>query len=171
MHANNIAMTRRDGDRTRNREGARTGVARSLANRDGDYVLEDQIGYLLRRAHQRATAIFMERMAAQLLTPTQYAALVKIHDLGSVSQNELGRLTAMDPATMQGVIQRLRDRDLVSRRPDPADRRRTLLSLTKAGAAIVDGAIGVGRDVTADTLAPLSDSEQKAFLSLLRRLC
>ena len=49
------------------------------------------------------------------LTPTQFAALVKVHDIGQVSQNQLGRLTAMDPATIQGVIQRLEARKLIER--------------------------------------------------------
>ena len=46
-----------------------------------DYILEDQVGHLLRRAHQRATAIFLEVLGeAFQITPTQYAALVKLHD-------------------------------------------------------------------------------------------
>ena len=36
------------------------------------------------------------------VTPTQFAALAKLDDAGPVSQNELGRLTAMDPATIWG---------------------------------------------------------------------
>ena len=37
---------------------------------DNSYVLEDQIGHLLRRAHQRATQIFIETFANADLTPT-----------------------------------------------------------------------------------------------------
>src|SRR5258708_20722561 len=88
------------------------------------YVLEEQIGHLLRRAHQRATALFLETMAELDLTPTQYAALVKIGDVEEISQNHLGRLTAMDPATSQGVIRRLEARGLITLRPDPNDRPR-----------------------------------------------
>ncbi|WP_239514596.1 hypothetical protein, partial [Klebsiella pneumoniae] len=46
------------------------------------YVLEDQIGFLIRRSHQRATAIFEQVMAGFEVTPVQYAALAKLHDLG-----------------------------------------------------------------------------------------
>ena len=73
-------------------------VETTLADADNGYVLEDQIGYLLRRAHQRASAIFQEIMT-EGLTPPQFAALVKIRDFGTVSQNRLGRSVAMDPAT------------------------------------------------------------------------
>ena len=61
----------------------------------GLYALEDQVGFHLRRAHQRATVIFNEVMAQFDITPTQFAALAKIDDEGSISQNHLGRLTAM----------------------------------------------------------------------------
>jgi DNA-binding MarR family transcriptional regulator len=134
------------------------------------YVLEEQIGHLLRRAHQRATAVFQETMGEVGLTPTQYAALVKIGDVGEISQNHLGRLTAMDPATSQGVIRRLEGHGLIALRPDPADRRRTLLSLSPAGKRILDPAIARGRAVTRATLAPLDDDEQARLLSLLKKL-
>lgn len=135
-----------------------------------DYVLEDQIGHLLRRAHQRASAIFAAAMAEHNLTPTQFAALVKIADEGVVSQNRLGRLTAMDPATMQGVVQRLAARHLVQRAADGTDRRRTALRLSAAGEALVARAIPVGMAITRDTLAPLSAREQARFLELLRKI-
>lgn len=135
-----------------------------------DYVLEDQIGHLLRRAHQRASAIFMARFATLQLTPTQYAALVKIRDEGEVSQNRLGRLTAMDPATMKGVIERLEKRDLIISKADPDDRRRTLWRLTGEGRGLIGRALTAGVATTAETLAPLSPKEQKTFLALLARL-
>jgi DNA-binding MarR family transcriptional regulator len=134
------------------------------------YVLEDQVGHLLRRAHQRATALFLEAMGELELTPTQYAALVKIADVGEVSQNRLGRLTAMDPATSQGVIRRLQARGLIQARPDPDDRRRTLLSLSPAGQRILPAAVARGRAITARTLAPLDAHAQAVLLGLLKQL-
>lgn len=134
------------------------------------YVLEEQIGHLLRRAHQRATAVFQEAMGDVGLTPTQYAALVKVGEVGEISQNHLGRLTAMDPATSQGVIRRLEAQGLVTLRADPTDRRRTLLSLTAAGKRTLDPAIARGRAITRATLAPLDEAEQARFLSLLKKL-
>jgi MarR family transcriptional regulator, lower aerobic nicotinate degradation pathway regulator len=134
------------------------------------YVLEAQVGHLLRRAHQRHSAIFLERMGELALTPLQFAALVKLHDLGQVSQNQLGRYTAMDAATMQGVIKRLIVRKLIERRPDADDRRRLVLRLTPAGKGLVDAAAPVGHEITELTLAPLTPVERAAFLAFLRRL-
>jgi MarR family transcriptional regulator, lower aerobic nicotinate degradation pathway regulator len=136
-----------------------------------DYVVEDQIGHLLRRAHQRATAIFLAELGEKFsVTPTQYAALVKRHDLCEISQNQLGRLTAMDPATIQGVIKRLEERRLIERSGDPEDRRRTTLRLSPEGEALVAAMIPYGVRVSEATLAPLDAAEREALLALLRRL-
>ena len=137
---------------------------------EGAYVLERQAGHLLRRAHQRHSAIFQENIGDEQLTPLQFAALVKLRDLGEVSQNQLGRLTAMDAATMQGVIKRLASRDLIDRRPDPDDRRRLILSLSLQGGRLINGLLANGSNITAKTLEPLSSDEQKIFIQLLTKL-
>lgn len=134
------------------------------------YRLEDQVGHILRRAHQRATAVFQTTIGDDSVTPTQFAALVKLHDGGELSQNHLGRLTAMDPATIQGVIRRLQERRLIAGRPDPKDRRRTLLSLTPEGRSLIVRLVENGFKVSATILAPLNSTEQETFLTLLRRL-
>lgn len=135
------------------------------------YILEDQIGHLLRRAHQRATAIFLAELGeAFQVTPTQYAALVKLRDLGEQSQNLLGRLTAMDPATIQGVVKRLEERGLIERSGDPDDKRRTTLRLSATGAALVAAMVPAGVKISAATLAPLDAEERQTLLALLRRL-
>ena len=146
------------------------GAAPSQDDRIGSYALEQQVGHLLRRAHQRHTAIFQNGMGDAQLTPTQYAALVKIRDLGQISQNQLGRLTAMDPATIQGVTRRLEARGLIERAPDASDRRLAVLRLTPEGRAVVEAAIGRGIAITEATLEPLSEPERVVFLSLLRKL-
>ena len=135
-----------------------------------EYILEDQVGHLLRRANQRHAAIFFEGLNKHHLTPTQFAALAKIGDEEEVSQNRLGRLTAMDPATIFGVVKRLGDRNLVIARPDPDDRRRSLWRLSDTGRHLLEAVIPMGKNITQDTLAPLDEDEQRVFLKLLRKL-
>ncbi|WP_439573156.1 MarR family winged helix-turn-helix transcriptional regulator [Phreatobacter sp.] len=137
---------------------------------DRPYVLEDQIGFLVRRAHQRATSIFDQVMDGFEVTPVQYAALAKLHDLGPTSQNQLGRLVGIDPATMFGVAGRLSKRGLVSPSVDPNDARLVVLELTAAGREIVEAMKGRGPEVTARTLEPLSEEEAETLLALLARI-
>ena len=135
-----------------------------------EYVLEEQVGHLLRRAHQRHTAIFQDKIGAKQLTPLQFAALIKLRDVNEVSQNQLGRLTAMDAATMQGVIQRLLTRGLIERRQDPTDRRRLQLSLSRSGRVLVEECADIGAEISEETLGPLNSADRRQFLELLNRL-
>ena len=135
----------------------------------GDYEVTEQIGHLIRRAHQRASAVFQETLSDPSLTPMQFAALMKLAD-GPLSQNHLGRLTAMDPATVQGVIRRLEERGLIDRRADERDRRRTLLTLSAEGRALAEALVPSAEAVSRKTLAPLSAAEQATLIRLLKRL-
>ncbi|MHA1525278.1 MAG: MarR family winged helix-turn-helix transcriptional regulator [Alphaproteobacteria bacterium] len=133
------------------------------------YRLEDQVGFILRQASQRHTALFAKAMPPGL-TPTQFAALAKLFQLGPCSQNHLGRLTAMDAATIKGVVERLVRAGLAKTLPDPTDKRRLLADLTKKGHAFAATTIAAAAEVTANTLAPLSKLEQNQFLALLNKL-
>lgn len=134
------------------------------------YDVTEQIGHLLRRAHQRASAVFQETLDDPGMTPMQLAALMRVVDAGPVSQNQLGRETAMDPATIQGVIKRLEERGLIERRADPGDRRRTLLSASKAGRRLAHSLIPSAEKISARTLEPLSEPERRALIALLKKI-
>lgn len=133
------------------------------------YVLEDQIGHVLRKVSQRHTSIFAEVMQVDL-TPTRFAAMVKLLESGPLSQNELGRLTAMDIATIKGVVDRLRVRKLVESNKDPNDARRQLISLTRKGETLILAAIPDALEVTKQTVDPLTKTEAKELLKLLNKL-
>ena len=121
---------------------------RGRAPAKSDYRLDDQVGFLLRIAMQRHTSIFMSRIIKGL-TQTQFAALAKLSEVGPCSQTELGLVTA---------------------RSDARDRRRRAIALTEAGRAVADAAVKVARQITHQTLTPLSAAEQRAVIRLLRKL-
>jgi DNA-binding MarR family transcriptional regulator len=141
-----------------------------VAPAPADYRLDDQVGFLVRRVHQRATGIFGEVMGRFDVTPTQFAALARLDDVGPVSQNELGRLTAMDPATIWGVVSRLTRRGFVGQSAHRDDARLVMLDLTAEGRAAVREMKAVAAEVSRRTLAPLAPGEADTLLDLLRRL-
>lgn len=132
------------------------------------YRLTDHVGFQLRRATQRHLAIFAANIDD--LTPTQFAALARLAELGPQSQNALGRETAMDAATIKGVIDRLHNRGLVSVSRSETDRRRLNVELTQAGAERFAQAAVVAHAISEETLSPLAPSEQAVFLKLLSKL-
>ncbi len=133
-----------------------------------DYDLDAQVGFLLRRATQRHLALFARQIPT--LTSTQFAALAKLYQLGPTSQNALGRATAMDAATIKGVIDRLRKKGMVASTRDDEDQRRIFVEITEAGRELFERDRTRALDISADTLSPLSPDEQTQFLALLTRL-
>ena len=139
------------------------------AAKRGRYVLDDQVGFLLRVALQRHTAVFMTRII-EGLTQTQFAALAKLLDLGTCSQNDLGRRIYLDAATIKGVVDRLVARGFVTAVNDPKDRRRRAVALTERGRQATEAAQLVAAEIAAATLEPLSEDERKTVARLLKKL-
>lgn len=133
------------------------------------YKLDEQIGFRLRLAMQRHTSIFFAHMDTGL-TQTQFAVLARLWERDECSQNELGRLAAIDSATIWGVVRRLQGNGLVQTAPHPSDRRRLMVSLTPDGRALVETAIAKASRSNEETLAPLTKSEQDALIKLLGKL-
>ncbi|HLH51097.1 MAG TPA: MarR family transcriptional regulator [Roseiarcus sp.] len=133
------------------------------------YILDAQVGFVLRQAQQRHTTLFASLMV-EGLTPTQWAALAKLKEIGPSSQNLLGRLTAMDAATIKGVIDRLTKRGFTATRPDPTDARRLVVALTEQGEKVYEAAKPIAQRITEETLAPLNERERAQFIALLSRL-
>ncbi len=135
----------------------------------GRYVLDEQVGFLMRVAMQRHTSIFTTRII-EGLTQTQFAALAKLYEVGPCSQSHLGRLIFLDAATIKGVVDRLGARGFITALADPKDRRRRAVALTERGRAVTEAAMVVAAKITAETLAPLTTQEQRIVTQLLKKL-
>ena len=134
------------------------------------YRLDDQVGFLLRRAYQRASANLVERIGPHDLTAPQFATLARLYERGSLSQNLLGRLVAMEPANIRDVVLRLKKRRLVMTRRDPDDGRLIVASLTPSGMSLVRELLPIEIECTARTLAKLNADEKRLLYELLGRL-
>ena len=134
------------------------------------YSLEHHAAHLIRRAHQRATAMFQEIMGADELTPTQLAVMAVVLKQGALSQNHLGRLTAMDPSTVSLVVRALAKRGLIVRRSSATDQRMAMITLTDQGVHYTLERLDSSMEVARGVLRPLSAAEQATFLDLLRRV-
>lgn len=146
------------------------GPALVEANDDAmdDYHLQEQVGFVLRKANQRHLAIFAARISD--LTPPQFAALAKLHEIGETSQNQLGALIAMDAATVKGVIDRLKARGLVDFGKHEADKRLLMVKLTAEGFAMIERLIPLAEQITQETLAPLTAREIGTLMRLLGKI-
>jgi DNA-binding MarR family transcriptional regulator len=112
-----------------------------------------------------------KRMRRQLqVTGPQRLVLRVIGHIPGISAGSVARLLHLHPSTLTGVLARLLDHGLIAREPDPADRRRSVLVLTAAGAAIDRRHAGTVEAAVRKALATLRPAQQAATRLVLMRL-
>ncbi|MBI1351971.1 MAG: MarR family transcriptional regulator [Actinomycetales bacterium] len=98
------------------------------------------------------------------------AALRRSGEPYSLSAGQLGAETLVTSGTMTNRIDRLEQRGLVRREPDPADRRGVRVVLTEAGRRTVDNAMADLVSREHEILDVLSAGRQAELADLLRTL-
>jgi DNA-binding MarR family transcriptional regulator len=73
------------------------------------------------------------------LSPSLTSALASVERCGPLTPSELATVERVQRPTVTRLLVRLSELGLVSRTPDPADRRSTLISVTPAGSELLAG--------------------------------
>lgn len=132
-------------------------------------VLYRRPGFLLRRAHQIASALFMEETAALNVTTTQFGILTILAAREPIDQIGIAKLLKLDRSTTGLVIRNLEERGLIERVNDPNDRRRRVLRSTDAGRQAIAALEQPARTAHARALSVFTADEARTFVSLLAR--
>ncbi|MCW2918532.1 MAG: MarR family transcriptional regulator [Actinomycetia bacterium] len=99
-----------------------------------------------------------------------YRILAALDEFGVASQAELGRRCSMDRSDVVAAINELAAQGFVERTPDPDDRRRNMVTLTKAGDRQLRSMERALDKVQDDLLGPLSPEDRQTLTRLLTRL-
>lgn len=126
--------------------------------------------FLLSRANARAQGILQRGFADAGVRGYHYRLMAALEEYGDLSQADLSRRTWIDPKDVVHALNDLVDRGVAQRRADPADRRRNLVTLTDAGRAELLRLDAVLARVQDEVLAPLTASERRQLVGLLRKL-
>lgn len=104
------------------------------------------------------------------LTPAQFDVLAHLIAAEGISQQTLSEKLFVTKGNVCGLIDRLEDRGLVVRRPDPEDRRSNLLFLTPAGRELTERAVPAQEKFIIEHMSTLCSEQQQQLKSLLRYL-
>lgn len=127
-------------------------------------------GFLLRRAHQIAAAVFESACADLRLTPAQYGVLMIVAAEPGLDQTRLARALAFDKVTVMRVLNGLQERGLVRRDRSTSSRRQKNVTLTPQGKDLLARASEPAECAAQRMLAPLSPEQRVQFIELLQRL-
>src|SRR5271166_2262744 len=103
------------------------------------------------------------------LRPRHLIALKMLRDSGPASQQGLAEALSLDPSNVVGLLNELEERGLITRRRDPADRRRHIVEVSASGEdelACADARLSRVED---ELLGALSAEERETLYRLLVR--
>lgn len=128
-----------------------------------------RMGLLLVRIGDDVAARGQHALEAIGISGRDYSALAVISADKPRSQLELARMMGKAPALCVALLDDLESAGLVTRGRDPEDRRRSVVTLTDAGEAMLTRADAVAEEVTAATLDGLSPEDLAQFTALAQR--
>jgi DNA-binding MarR family transcriptional regulator len=146
-------------------------MATSTKKRPGTgLLLDDIVGYHLRRAQLRYFAGFAAVMEGLPLTPMLLGALLIVDEHPGVNQSDIAGILGADRSTLVRLVDQLEAQGLVVRKPDPADRRSCIPTLTDAGRSAIAWALPRVAASEEELAGSLSEEERATLLALLRRI-
>ncbi|MGH3417385.1 MAG: MarR family winged helix-turn-helix transcriptional regulator [Actinocrinis sp.] len=120
------------------------------------------------KASTLGARLFARRMP--LGARTDFAVLAALEEYGPLSQADIGRRLGLDRNDVNGVLTRLDDGGRVDRQPDPADRRRNVVTSTDAGTQYLDELQRYADAVQDELLTALTPAERRHLQALLGKL-
>lgn len=132
--------------------------------------LRDDLHWLLARLKQALGAAEAAAVARHGITLWGYTVLVEIVARPAGSQLALSQAVAVDKTKLVAILDELETAGLVSRRPDPADRRARIVAPTPAGHRVFSSARAEVARVEDELLRDCTEEERVLLVSLLRRL-
>lgn len=130
------------------------------------------IGRLSRAARQVEDALRVNQRRFGL-TPDEFDVLATLRRAGDpfeMNPCTLGDSMMISSGTVTHRLDKLEKRGLVSRRPDPADRRGVLVSLTPEGRELQDTAMASHLELEARLLSGLTERQRADLARLLKLL-
>lgn len=137
-----------------------------MATRTDPLTLEvvELIGAVVARYHEE-----YDRAAAEHSLTGAQARVLGLLSLEPLPMRKIALRLKCEPSNVTGIVDRLEARELVERRPDPADRRIKLAAATEKGRRTARE-LRDALDFAREPLAALSDAERTVLRDLLRRM-
>jgi MarR family transcriptional regulator, transcriptional regulator for hemolysin len=116
----------------------------------------------------RALRTYVDQRAREHgMTRAQWAVLARLERDEGMMQTEMADALEIQPISLVRLVDRLCEHGLVERRPHPSDRRANCLYLTEPGRVRLSEMVPLAREISANVLASLSDSDVAELLSRL----
>jgi len=136
----------------------------------GDAIISDKVMIALRKII-RAIDMNSKKLVKRVgLTGPQLMILREIAIRDDISPGEIATAVSLSQATVTGILERMENRNLLTRKRSQNDKRRSLVRLTDLGRQTVENAPPLMQETFVERFAGLQEWEQMLILSVLQRL-
>jgi DNA-binding MarR family transcriptional regulator len=132
------------------------------------FELTDVVSHLLRRAHFRAEALFMETFQDEDLTPRQKALLITVCKYPGATQNQLGDYIALDRNSLADMVNRMVRKGYLRRKRAVGDGRAYAVHITQSGFDLLQRVLPRDKEVEDGIIAVLPEEYRALFMKCLK---
>lgn len=104
------------------------------------------------------------------ITGPQLGCLAAIREHGPLTTTKLAQAVYLSPSTIVGIVDRLEEKNLVTRQRGSRDRRQVQVCLTAAGEQLLERAPSALQDTLAEALKSLPELEQVSITLALEKI-
>ncbi len=131
---------------------------------------ETSAGYMTNWAARLFARELERQLAPSGIAPAYMPVIFALADGSTLTQKALAQRAAVEQPSMAATLKRMERDALITRRPDPADRRSALVALTPLALGKVETVSSVVTAINSLALEPLAPEERRQFLSLLGKV-
>ena len=152
------------------RPAGKAGAKRAAAPAVDLGVLNERLGYFIRRLQVWVFQDFIRRLSRLDLSPAQFSVIVVVGANPGLSQAQLAGTLGIERARLVRLLHRLEQRGLTERRPSAADGRRHALVLTRGGEKLLAEATKLAEQHEDGLKQKLGTRQYRTLLETLRSL-
>ncbi len=135
-----------------------------------NYTLEDSLGFLISRTSLKMKNNLQHGLKPFDITSEQWGILNRLWEKDGVSQRAISEKSCKDQANITRILDKLEEKKLIERHPDPDDRRAFLIYLTEEGKGLKKTLIPVAQAALKKALVGITEDEQRLLKELLNRI-
>lgn len=132
--------------------------------------LNECINFLLTKAQHTVFQYLKANLAQFDVTPVQYGILKCLWDEDGQTPKQIARTLSLDGSTITGILDRMENKNLVRRTPDPEDRRTLKVVITNQGLELRECIEEVIEEVNKRILEMFTFEEQEQLKKFLGQI-
>jgi len=133
--------------------------------------LNQCINFMLTRTQQAVFQRFKSSLSPFDITPVQYGILKCLWDEDGQTPGQIAARLALDCSTITGLLDRMENKGVVKRAPDPKDRRALRVVLTSQGKDLREAVEKVVEAENERAMQCLTAEERKLLWACLEKMC